>query len=75
MGDIIIVTKLVINSVAGKLAKHFKLDKIMNYVFDDNELDEKVKCIEDKVELLEKLSHAPREFVICNKCKKQIKEK
>jgi len=75
LGDIIIVTKLVINSVAGKLAKHFKLDKIMNYVFDDNELDEKVKCIEDKVELLEKLSHPPREFVICNKCKKQIKEK
>jgi len=47
----------------------------MNYVFDDNELDEKVKCIEGKVELLEKLSHPPREFVICNKCKKQIKEK
>ena len=73
--DIMIVPKILINTVANQIGKHFKLDRIMSYVFDDNELDEKVKCLEDKVNLLEKLSHSPREFVTCNKCNKKIKEK
>mgnify|MGYP003151027188 CR=1 FL=1 len=68
-----ILSKLIVNQVATYLTNHFKLDKVMSYVFNDNELDTKVKCLEGKVKLLEKLSHAPREFVICNKCKKQIK--
>tara|TARA_Y100001973_G_C5181408_1_gene325158 strand:+ start:1180 stop:1359 length:180 start_codon:yes stop_codon:yes gene_type:complete len=50
-----ILTKMVINSVASKLAKHFKLDKIMNYVFEDNELDEKTKNLEDRIIILESL--------------------
>ena len=70
-----IIPKILINQVASSLTKHIKLDKIMSYVFDDNELDEKVKCLEDKVDLLEKLSHPPREFVICDNCKCKIKEK
>ena len=70
-----LIPKMLINQVATSLTKHFKLDKIMNYVFDDNELDKKVKCLEDKVELLEKLSHPQRDFVVCEKCNKQIKEK
>ena len=73
--NIMIIPKILINQVASSLTKHFKLDKIMSYVFDDNELDEKVKCLEDKVDLLEKLSHPPREFVICDNCKCKIKEK
>ncbi len=70
-----LIPKMLINQVATSLTKHFKLDKIMNYVFDDNELDKKVKCLEEKVELLEKLSHPQRDFVVCEKCNKQIKEK
>jgi hypothetical protein len=70
-----IIPKMLINSVATTLTKHFKLDKVMSYVFDDNELDKKVKYLEEKVKLLEKLSHAPREFVICNNCQSKIKEK
>ena len=70
-----LIPKMLINHVATSLTKHFKLDKIMNYVFDDNELDKKVKCLEEKVELLEKLSHPQRDFVVCEKCNKQIKEK
>ena len=70
-----LIPKMLINQVATSLTKHFKLDKIMNYVFDDNELDKKVKCLEEKVELLEQLSHPQRDFVVCEKCNKQIKEK
>jgi len=54
-----ILTKLVINTVANKLAKHFKLDKIMDYVFDDNELDVKVKKLEKRIKALEKENEMP----------------
>ena len=50
-----ILTKMVINAVADKLAKHFRLDKIMSYVFDDNELDNKVKELENRIILLEEI--------------------
>ena len=70
-----IIPKMLINTIATQMVKHFKLDKMMSYVFEDNELDKKVKCLEEKVELLEKLSHAPREFVICDNCQCKIKEK
>ena len=49
-----IISKLIINLVANRLVKHFKLDKIMRYVFDDNELDVKVKNIEKRVKKLER---------------------
>ena len=70
-----IIPKMLINTIATQMVKHFKLDKMMSYVFEDNELDKKVKCLEEKVELLEKLSHPQRDFVVCEKCNKQIKEK
>ena len=46
---------MVINSVASKLAKHFKLEKIMSYVFDDNELDEKTKELENRIKIIESI--------------------
>jgi hypothetical protein len=49
------LTKLVINNVANKLAKHFKLDKIMSYVFEDNELDEKTKELENRIKIIESI--------------------
>ena len=45
-----IIPTMLINSVATALTKHFKLDKMMRYVFDDNELDEKVKSLEKENE-------------------------
>ena len=48
-----IIPKMVINAVATKLAKHFKLDKIMNYVFEDNELDSKTKELENRIKIIE----------------------
>ena len=57
------------------LKKQFKLDKIMNYVFDDNELDERTKNHEDRIKILENMAHPKKDFVICNECKNKIKEK
>jgi len=61
-----LLTKMVINSVASKLAQHFKLDKVMAYVFDDNELDKKVINLESRIVFLE------NERLNCN-CKKRRK--
>ena len=60
-----IIPKVLINTVANKLVKHFRLDKIMTYVFDDNELDVKVKEFEGRLKLLEKTAHPPKNFK-CN---------
>ena len=60
-----IIPKMLINQVAGYLTKHFKLDKVMSYVFDDNELDNKVKELEKRLELLEKMAHPEKDFK-CN---------
>ena len=57
-----IIPKILVNSVANALAKHFKLDKVMSYVFDDNELDREVKKLKkeniemkDDIQLLKQL--------------------
>ena len=62
-----IIPKILINQVAGYLTKHFKLDKVMSYVFDDNELDKKVGEMEKRLNLLEKMAHPPKNLK-CN-CK------
>ena len=70
-----LVSKMIINAVANKLGKHFKLEKIMAYVFDDNELDDKTKNLEDRIGILESIAHPQRDFVVCDSCKNKIKEK
>ena len=48
-----IIPKMLINAVATALTKHFKLDKDMSYVFEDNELDREVKELNKRVDILE----------------------
>ena len=60
-----IIPKLLINTVATQMVKHFKLDKIMSYVFDKNELDTKVEELEKRVDLVERVAHPQKEFK-CN---------
>ena len=48
-----LIPKLLINAVATALTKHFKLDKVMSYVFEDNELDKEVKQLNKRVNILE----------------------
>ena len=50
------------------------LKGIMNYVFEENELDIKMQVLENRVSALEKDSHPQREFVICETGNKKIKE-
>ncbi len=65
-----IIPKLILNQVIKLLVENFKLDKIRDYVFEDNELDEKVKNLEDRIKILESVAHPPKDF----ECNYKIKE-
>ena len=67
-------TGIIVEKVIKLLAKQFKLDKVLEYVENPNELDEDVKHLKARIYSLEKMSHPQRDFIICNKCKQQIKE-
>ena len=70
-----VVSKMIVNIVANRLIKHFKLDKVMSYVFDDNELDDKVKEMDKRLNLLEKMAHPPKDFKCQCKCNKKKGDK
>ena len=53
------------------MVEHFRLDKVVNYVFDDNELDIKVKNHSDRIKILETLVNT--KTVLCDKCNKKVK--
>ena len=40
-----ILSKLIINQLTSYFVKHFKMDKVMNYVFNYNELDDKTRIL------------------------------
>lgn len=63
---------ILINKIISMIAKQFKLDKILSYVEDDNELDCKVDSIEKRLNLVEKMAHPPKEFVSCKVCEQKI---
>ena len=69
------IPTIFIDSAILALAKQFKLDKVLSYVENDNELDVAVKSIEKRVDLLEKMAHPQREFVQCESCKCEIQPK
>ena len=50
-----VLIRLVVPKVLDIVIKQFKMDKIMQYVEEDNELDKKVKVLEDKIFKLEAL--------------------
>ena len=47
------IQKLIIQTVISKLLKKFKLDVVLDYVENENELDRKVKILARKVKKLE----------------------
>ena len=67
-------TGIIVEKAISLLAKQFKLDKVLKYVEEPNELDEDINHLKARVYSLEKMAHPQRDFVICNQCKQQIKE-
>ena len=61
-----IISKFVLNKIVQALIEKFKIDKMFSYVFDDNELDDKVKNLEDRINILES--------VISSKVKRKYKK-
>ena len=51
------------------------LRPLQKYVNDKNELDVKCEELEKRMNLLEKMAHPMREFVLCDECKQKIKER
>ena len=75
------IPAIVAQAVVKLVAKQFKLDKILSYVEKPNDADERIDKLEidmfklqSKVNVLQDSSHEPRDFVICEGCKKKIKE-
>ena len=48
-----LVQKMVIKAVAKLIRRQFKLDKILHYVEEPNELDKEVERLRSRIEILE----------------------
>ena len=66
------IQAIIIQKVVKLIAKQFKLDKILDYVENPNELDEDVKYLKARIDSLEKMAHPSRDFVICDDCKCKV---
>ena len=66
------IQAVIIQKVVKLIAKQFKLDKILDYVENPNELDEDMEHLKARVESLEKMAHPSRDFVICDDCKCKV---
>jgi|TARA_R110002020_G_scaffold260324_2_gene474565 hypothetical protein len=49
----VLVQKIIIKEILKLLTKQFKLDKLVKYVIEPNELDDKVEILEERLEILE----------------------
>ena len=58
-----IVQKIIIKEILKLLTKQFKLDKLVKYVIEPNELDDKVEILEERLEILE--HKLKKENIIC----------
>ena len=66
------IQAIIIQKVVKLIAKQFKLDKILDYVENPNELDEDVNHLKARVDSSEKMAHPSRDFVICDDCKCKV---
>ena len=48
-----LIQKMIIQAVVKLVKKQFKLDKVLQYVEEPNELDEEVRQLKNRVEMLE----------------------
>lgn len=47
---------------------------IMDYVFEENALDQQMGSVRKRLDKLEKNSHPPRSYIVCDKCSYKIKQ-
>ena len=47
---------------------------IMKYVFEENALDQQMGSVRARLDNLEKDSHPPRSYIVCDKCSYKIKQ-
>ena len=67
------IAKKAIDIILKKVMKNREMKKMRKYIEEENELDIAVKDLNNRVEILEKNSHPPKEFICCscgNKAKK-----
>lgn len=83
------IPAILLEKIVKLIASQFKLEKILKYVEEPNDADERIDDLEvdlaqsiivvqrlqKRIKELESKSHAPRDFVRCEKCKQKIKEK
>ena len=83
------IPAILLEKVVKLIASQFKLEKILKYVEEPNDADERIDNLEvdlaqsiivvqrlqKRIKELESKSHAPKDFVTCEKCKQKIKEK
>jgi len=67
-----VIQAVLIQKVVKLIASQFKLDKILDYVENPNELDEEMGHIKARIDSLEKMAHPSRDFVICDDCKCKV---
>ena len=65
-------TGIIVEKAIKILAKQFKLDRVLKYVDEPNELDEDMKHLKARIYSLEKMAHPSRDFVICDDCKCKV---
>ena len=72
------IAKKLIDVVIKKVMKKRELKNMRKYVEEDNELDVSVKDLTKRIEILERDSHQPKEFICCtcgNKAEKLTNNK
>ena len=47
---------------------------IMKYVFEENALDQQMGSVRARLDKLEKDSHPPKSYIVCDKCSYKIKQ-
>ena len=56
------------------IAKQFRLDEVLDYVFKPNQNNEDIIEMKDDIKILKAIAHPQGEFVRCSKCNCKIKE-
>ena len=66
-----LVQKMILKAIA----KQFRLDEVLEYVFKPNQNNEDIIEMKDDIKILKAIAHPQREFVRCSECNLKIEEK